>query len=142
MICEENHALWLNKMKYFCQELDLYLHDFSCNGPSITFPKSVPINKNGKFDHLCEMSTQCTYISGIDIQLHNCIIFEIQSMARRLLIEIGAHPTMIFQTHERNIPFFEKPLFIAIALGVEHQMNANNARGMQLHLFPAKTRCS
>ena len=142
MICDENHTIWLTKMKYFCQELDMYLHDFSRDESSLAFPKTLPNNTHGKFDHLCEMSTQCTYMSGIDIQLHKSIIYEIQATARRLLKEIAAHPTMTFQSYQRNVPFFEKALFIAIALGVEHQMNASNAWGMQNYLSQATTRCS
>jgi hypothetical protein len=130
MKCEENHSVWLTKMKLFCQELEVYLHAYQCK----TFPKTMPCNENGEFDHLCEMSTRCTYISDIDIVQHNAIIFEIQSMARRLLIEIGKHPGMAFQSHQQSVPFFEKPLLIALSLAVEHQMH--------MHYLPqAKTIC-
>jgi hypothetical protein len=136
---DENHSTWLTKMKFFCEELELYLRGFSYDESSIAFPKCVPTNRGGEFDHLCEMSTQCVYVSGIDIDKHDIIIFEIQSMARRLLVEIGRYPTMAFLTGQRDIPFFEKPLLIAISLAVEHGMQKNGTRS---YLPQARTRCS
>jgi hypothetical protein len=145
--CDENHSTWLTKMKFFCEELELYLGGFSYDESSIAFPKSVPANKNGEFDHLCEMSTQCAYVSGIDTHKHDVIIFEIQSMARKLLVEIGRHPTMAFLTGQRDSPFFEKTLLIAISLAVEHQMHTIDTHGMhkngsRSYLPRVKTRCS
>jgi hypothetical protein len=142
MHLEENHTLWLEKMKLFCEELAVYLNDCRYNIPLVLFSKSMPVNENGEFDNLCEMSTQCNYVSNIDILQHTLMIFDIQSMARRLLMEIGKHPMMTFQSNQQELAFFERPLLVAISLGVEHQMNANHGRRMDSYPVQSKTRCS
>jgi hypothetical protein len=57
-------------MKLFCEELTNYLmiHRES------EFQSSVPVNVHGEFDNLCEMSTTCSYVSGIDVGKHRQII--------------------------------------------------------------------
>ena len=140
MKCGENHTEWLQKMKSFCEELKLYLHNCVCDESFQIFSRYAPENTNGDFDNLCEMSTQCTYVSGIDTEEHDATIFQIQYMARRLLVEIGKHQTHNFQS-DRSEPFFEKTLLIAISLAVEHQMHMGDAGGMQRYLPQAKTRC-
>jgi hypothetical protein len=119
---ERNDTMWLTKMKSFCEELQLYIRSKN----HMEFPETVPSNEKGVFDNLCEMSTECTYMSEIDIKKHNAIIFEVQSMARKLLVEIATHHAMAFRGESGRVPFFEKPLFTALALAVEHQDMCKN----------------
>jgi hypothetical protein len=127
MFTENNHANWLANMKGFCEELDLFLRSHT----SILSWVNMPDNKAGIFDKLCSMSTDCTYVSDIDNVKHQAAIIEIQLMARKTLVYMSTHPAMKAYRHTDAVaPFFEKPLFIALALAVEHQDACKNPANM------------
>jgi hypothetical protein len=133
-----DHTKWLINMKLFCVELGLYLD----TATHVTFPKTPPNNSHGLFNHLCEMSTQSAYVSNIDIMQHNIIIFEIQSLARKLLTQVGTHPAMTFSGEYRSSPFFEQTLLTAVTLAVEHQQDKFSNKYVNTNLPLEEIACS
>jgi hypothetical protein len=140
MNTERNDTVWLGKMKGFCQELERFLCVSGCGWIH------VPPNHFGFYDNLCEMSAECSYVSDINIidnQANFERIFEIQSMARKILVCMGTHPdACVFRG---NTPFFQKALFIALSLAVEHQDACKDFQNFQkvgIYLPEAATTCS
>jgi hypothetical protein len=134
-----NDAQWLAKMELFCSELKLYLFSET----HVTFPRSVPDNQEGLFDNLCEMSVRCAYVSEIDTVQHGPSIVRIQKLARCLLRDVGRHPAMEYTADYTKLgPFFEKALFTALTLGVEHQDACGDTFRGDANLPVATTTCS
>jgi hypothetical protein len=147
MSVERNDAVWLGKMNEFCKELDVFMR---CKENDLSWGQ-MPQNEDGSLKNLCEMSATCVYRSGINTANHKNEIFEIQSRARKILVYMGEHPAMkIFTHYTTGTPFFEKTLFMALALAVEHQdvltkepeAAKDNKSAHINHLLEAATTCS
>jgi hypothetical protein len=139
MTTERNDMVWLATMKKFCEELDAFLR---CKQQDFSWVR-MPRNEDGSFDNLCEMSASCVYRSDINTAKYQHEIFEIQSRARKILVYMGQHPAMkIYKHYTTGTPFFEKALFIALALAVEHQDALPPNHQTFNHLLEAATACS
>lgn len=134
MFKEYNDTLWLENMRLFCEELDVYL-----SLEHTDFPSATPLGPCEDFGNLYKVSTDCTYASEIDHGKHDAKIFDIQSMARKLLVSMGRHPAIKFRG---DPPFFEKALCMALTLAVEHQDVCKRRISNKTHLLGSVTTCS
>lgn len=115
---------WLKNMKQFMTELELYIQqmplDTQYNSLNI-IPTQITTDK--KFTRLCTSSKYCRYFADIPTQYCYKEIKDVQEGAHRVIMKIHRHPILDKfipnQTKEMR-PFYEKTLYIGMALSVEH----------------------
>lgn len=91
-----------------------------------------------EFRNLQTMSKNCQYVSDIDKNAYQKMLFEIQYMARNILKEMGRGGLIKFRSEGEQAPFFERTLIIALSLAVEHGLQVDT---LMSHTFSNALMC-
>ena len=125
---------WLCKMALFCHELQEFIAAVPADAKLQDYALDAWKNSSldgGGYSNLVEACNpeKTSYMSGISCSSHRHILQTVHNMGVHTCNMINRHPVFgVFQANpETRVElFFERPLNMCMALGVEHSLQNNN----------------
>lgn len=124
---------WLHSMARFCEELQEFL---AAVPPTASLASYATMDGEAarQYPHLAQACSQERYMYGIDYARHAKEIEAVYCMGVQACRMLNKHPALgVFQgiPETRIEIFFERPLNMCMALGVEHGLSMHNRTRQQ-----------